>query len=99
MVGQIGRRSAERRQEKSMNNLSWKSLDSRNRGGVRLRLARWGSLAALGGLLIMAPAVPAQILFETLTPYHLVRVYDEDDERILSFDGSTETRMSLQNPL
>lgn len=39
------------------------------------------------------------MVFETVTPYHQIRVVDERGLRILSFDGSQETRMSLQNPL
>jgi spermidine synthase len=33
------------------------------------------------------------------SPYHNIIVYDQDGYRILSFDGTTETRMSLRDPL
>jgi spermidine synthase len=39
------------------------------------------------------------VVFERTSPYHQVRVVDERDLRILSFNGTWETRMSLQNPL
>src|SRR5438105_764134 len=39
------------------------------------------------------------IIFETTSAYHHIRVIDQDGVRTLSFDGSMETRMSLQNPL
>src|ERR1051326_8250814 len=41
----------------------------------------------------------AAVVFETTSPYHHIRVLDEAGTRTLSFDGSAETRMSLQNPL
>jgi spermidine synthase len=39
------------------------------------------------------------VVFETVSPYHRIRVIDQGGIRILSFDGSQETRMSLANPL
>ncbi len=42
---------------------------------------------------------PAEIVFETTSPYHHIRVLEEQGIRTLSFDGSTETRMSVRNPL
>src|SRR5437016_2511444 len=43
--------------------------------------------------------VSPNIIFEVTSAYHHIRVIDQDGVRTLSFDGSMETRMSLQNPL
>jgi spermidine synthase len=40
-----------------------------------------------------------EVVFETTTAYHHVRVLDQQGLRILSFDGTTESRMSLRDPL
>jgi spermidine synthase len=48
--------------------------------------------------LSLQPAA-AQLVFERTSAYHHIRVVDEQDVRTLSFDGTFETRMSLQNPL
>ncbi|MGC8742286.1 MAG: spermidine synthase [Verrucomicrobiia bacterium] len=56
----------------------------------------------LTGLLYLAlfsTAVGGEIVFEATSRYHNIRVVDEAGLRFLSFDGSTETRMSLVNPL
>ncbi len=47
------------------------------------------------GTLTSQPAV----VFERTSPYHHIQVIDEFGLRTLSFDGSTETQMSLANPL
>ena len=39
------------------------------------------------------------VRFETTSPYHHIMVVDQNGFRVLSFDGSTESRMSLDNPL
>jgi spermidine synthase len=44
-------------------------------------------------------AARGQVIFETTTPYHHIQVIDQRGIRILSFDGSMETKMSLVNPL
>ena len=41
----------------------------------------------------------AETVFETTSAHHTIRVVDQGGVRTLSFDGSMETRMSLQNPL
>jgi spermidine synthase len=57
-------------------------------------------LAALcAGLALGGHDCLAAIVFETTSPYHHIRVVDEQGIRTLSFDGSMETRMSLRNPL
>ena len=40
----------------------------------------------------------ADAVFEVTSPYHNIRVVDRGDMRILSFDGTEETRMSLRDP-
>ena len=43
--------------------------------------------------------VPAAVRFQTASPYHHIQVIDQGGFRLLSFDGSMETRMSLRDPL
>ena len=51
------------------------------------------AILALGG------RVQAVIVYEITSPYHHIRVIDQQGLRTLSFDNSRETRMSLLNPL
>jgi spermidine synthase len=44
-------------------------------------------------------AVQAAVVFETTSAYHHIQVLDDQGIRVLSFNGSQETRMSLRNPL
>jgi spermidine synthase len=53
----------------------------------------------LAAYLSVGIAGSAAVVFERTSPYHHVRVIDQDGVRILSFDGSAESRMSLRNPL
>ena len=39
------------------------------------------------------------VLFDRISAYHHIQVYDENATRTLSFNGSWETKMSLTNPL
>jgi spermidine synthase len=39
------------------------------------------------------------VVFEAHSPYHQVQVIDEPGVRVLSFNGTRETKMSLSNPL
>lgn len=48
----------------------------------------WGGFVAEGA-----------VVFQGTSPYHHIRVVDQQGVRTLSFDGSMETRMSLANPL
>jgi spermidine synthase len=41
----------------------------------------------------------SDLLYETTSPYHHIRVIDEKGMRILCFDDALETRMSITNPL
>jgi spermidine synthase len=50
-------------------------------------------------LLLVPSALRSAVVFETVSPHHRIRVVDQGGLRILSFDGSQETRMSLANPL
>jgi spermidine synthase len=52
-------------------------------------------------LLVGAFAAPlgAQLVFETTSPYHHVRVVDRSGLRILFFDDAPETQVSLKDPL
>lgn len=59
-------------------------------------------LLLLPGLLALAPSLTVargEVVHETTSPFHHIRVVDADGVRTLSFDGSMETRMSLQDPL
>lgn len=40
-----------------------------------------------------------QVVFERISQYHHIQVYDEEGVRTLSFNGSWETKMLLANPL
>lgn len=40
-----------------------------------------------------------KVVLETTSPYHHIKVIDENNIRTLSFDGSMETKMSLDNHL
>lgn len=57
------------------------------------------SLFTLFHLILTISAYPGEIVFEATSRYHNIRVIDEAGFRFLSFDGSTETRMSLADPL
>src|SRR3954470_17220586 len=55
-------------------------------------------------LLLLAGGVspfssPGNVVYETTSPYHHIRVLDEAGVRTLLFDDGMETRMSIQNPL
>lgn len=53
-------------------------------------------------LILLAPFVASaekQVLFDRISAYHHIQVYDEDGKRTLSFNGSWETTMMLTNPL
>ncbi|HEY9171947.1 MAG TPA: fused MFS/spermidine synthase [Verrucomicrobiae bacterium] len=58
------------------------------------------SLRILGACLALTvTGGRAEVVFEATSPYHHIRVLDEDGMRMLSFDGTRETRMSLNDPL
>jgi spermidine synthase len=47
----------------------------------------------------LASGAEKKVLFERVSAYHHIQVYDEGNVRTLSFNGSWETKMSLTNPL
>jgi spermidine synthase len=56
----------------------------------------------VGLFILLAPIIcNAQrvVLFDRISAYHHIQVYDENGKRTLSFNGSWETTMSLTNPL
>jgi len=76
----------------------------------RTNRSRWSraSRTAIPRLLCLAPLLwgmslraqtGRQVVFERISQYHHIQVYDEDGIRTLSFNGSWETKMSLANPL
>jgi spermidine synthase len=53
-------------------------------------------------LILLAPLLAGAqrvVLFDRISAYHQIQVYDENGKRTLSFNGSWETTMSLANPL
>jgi spermidine synthase len=57
---------------------------------------------AIGLLILLAPFVAGAqrvVLFDRISAYHHIQVYDENGKRTLSFNGSFETTMSLADPL
>lgn len=44
-------------------------------------------------------AVSGEIVFETTSPYHSIQVIERGGVRILSFDGTRESKMSIADPL
>jgi spermidine synthase len=58
-----------------------------------------GRLALLAFLSVGLAPVGAQVVFETTSPYHHIRVVDRSGLRILFFDDAPETQVSLQDPL
>lgn len=46
-----------------------------------------------------AITIPAETIYEETSVYHHILVVDDGDTRILSFDGSQESKMSLTDPL
>ena len=52
-------------------------------------------------LILAAPGLPSSAadVFEVTSPYHHIRVTDQDGMRTLCFDDATETRISLKDPL
>jgi spermidine synthase len=63
------------------------------------RLLPLGLVAVLLAFLSAPGPVSAQqVVFETTTAYHHIRVLDQAGFRVLSFDGTTESRVSLRDP-
>jgi spermidine synthase len=58
-----------------------------------------GAFIWIASLCLLAFNLNAALVFEKFSPYHEVQVIDEDGMRMLSFNGTRETRMSIDNPL
>ncbi|MCS7091645.1 MAG: fused MFS/spermidine synthase [Verrucomicrobiota bacterium] len=58
----------------------------------------WGPVWVAVAVMIAASAA-AQVVFEATSPYHNIRVEDRAGMRLLTFDGTLQTRMSLADPL
>ena len=56
-------------------------------------------LPLLGLLVALTAPAPAAVVFEVTSAYHHIRVEDNGGLRTLRFDDSTETQMSLRDPL
>jgi spermidine synthase len=63
-------------------------------------------VVSLGRCLLLAwflgcqwASVPAAVVFEETSPYHHIRVVDQQGMRTLMFDNATESRQSLADPL
>lgn len=62
--------------------------------------SRWFFCLAVSLCALNSFAQPArQVIFERISQYHHIQVYDENGVRTLSFNGSWESTMSLTNPL
>ena len=59
----------------------------------------WKCAVLCVGLFCRGGALRATVVFEASSPYHQVQVVDEQGMRMLSFNGTRETRMSLADPL
>ena len=56
-------------------------------------------LAGCIGIAVAPLKAESVIQFHATSPYHNITVVDQNGYRILSFDGTSETRMSLTNQL
>ena len=62
-------------------------------------MTRFKGITVFTLLASVAWSAQGQVVFETTSPYHHIKVADYDRMRILHFDASTQSRMSLDNPL
>jgi len=68
-------------------------LSNAQRGGIPFFSTNAGSIT------LSLPSAQTNVLFERISAYHHIQVYDFARVRTLSFNGSWETMMSLTNPL
>lgn len=68
--------------------------------GVALILARRQrpGVAALVGVLLLAPSANGQVIFENYSAYHHILVEDVKGYRLLRFDSAIQSTMSLEDP-
>ncbi|MGO8926279.1 MAG: spermidine synthase [Limisphaerales bacterium] len=64
-----------------------------------MKLPRTSLWLVLAGALLACSLSRAELVFEVTSPYHHIRVVDEDGMRLLCFDDANESRMSMQDPL
>jgi spermidine synthase len=65
-----------------------------------LRTSDFGlSALAIACLLLTLLPAAAEVIYETTTPYHHIRVVEAYGERQLCFDDSTQSRINLADPL
>ena len=57
------------------------------------------AILLLAGLVAGQAQGDSEIQFRATSPYHNITVVDQNGLRVLSFDGTSETRLSLANPL
>jgi len=68
-------------------------------GLILARLLSAGLCLALPSFLFDLPCRGGQLVFEKTTPYHHIRVIDDNGYRLLCFDDAFETQISLENPV
>jgi spermidine synthase len=72
----------------------------RQPSGFGLRTSGFGLAAlALASLLLTLLPAAAEVIYETTTPYHHIRVLEANGERQLCFDNATQSRINLADPL
>lgn len=64
-----------------------------------MKLPRTSLWLVLAAALLAGSPSHAGPVFEVTSPYHHIRVVDENGMRLLCFDDATESRVSLQDPL
>ena len=62
----------------------------------RARVTLWVSFAVA---LLVCSLARADLVFEVTSPYHHIRVVDENGLRVLYFDDAPESQISMQDPL
>jgi spermidine synthase len=70
-------------------------IATRRRGGSALSFCAF----TVSWLFLATPPLEGAVIFDRYSPYHHVQVVDSRGFRVLSFDGTHETQMSLTNSL
>lgn len=65
---------------------------------LAVRLLAAGLLVA-ASLLLLPQRADAEVIYETTTPYHHIRVLEANGERQLCFDDATQSKLTLADPL
>ena len=69
------------------------------KGADAMKHARASLWLCFAGALLASSLARADLVFEVTSPYHHIRVVDENGLRVLYFDDAPESRMSMQDPL